>query len=86
MANPFAFVKPPEAPPPPPSPYQPIEGGPRRGPAERSMVPATTATMGTFRPVEASTATPASIAAAKRPEEYKPVNIRTGGLASLRRS
>lgn len=86
MANPFAFAKPPEAPTPPPSPYQPIEGGPRRGPAERSMVPATTATMGTFRPVEASTATPASIAAARRPEEYKPVNIRTGGLATLRRS
>jgi hypothetical protein len=85
MANPFAFVKPPEAPPPPPSPYQPIEGGPRRGPAERSMVPATTASMGTFRPVEASTATPTSVATARRPEEYKPVNIRTGGLATLRR-
>ena len=86
IANPFAFVKPPEAPPPPPSPYQPYEGGPRRGPAERSMVPATTASMGTFRPVEASSATPTSVATARRPEEYKPVNIRTGGLATLRRS
>ena len=84
MANPFAFAKPPEVITP-PSPYQPIEGGPKRGPAERSLVPATTATMGTFRPVESSSATPASIAAARRPEEYKPVNIRTGGLASLRR-
>jgi hypothetical protein len=85
MANPFAFAKPPEAPAPAPSPYQPIEGGPRRGPAERGMVPATTASMGTFRPVEASTATPTSTASARRPDEYKPVNIRTGGLASLRR-
>jgi hypothetical protein len=85
MANPFAFAKPPEAPAPAPSPYQPIEGGPRRGPAERSMVPATTSSMGTFRPVEASTATPTSVATARRPDEYKPVNIRTGGLASLRR-
>jgi hypothetical protein len=85
MANPFAFAKPPEAPAPAPSPYQPIEGGPKRGPAERSMVPATTASMGTFRPVEASTATPTSTASARRPDEYKPVNIRTGGLASLRR-
>jgi hypothetical protein len=85
MANPFAFAKPPEAPAPAPSPYQPVEGGPRRGPAERSMVPATTASMGTFRPIEASSATPTTTATARRPEEYKPVNIRTGGLASLRR-
>jgi hypothetical protein len=85
MANPFAFAKPPEAPAPAPSPYQPIEGGPRRGPAERGMVPATTASMGSFRPVEASSATPTSTAMARRPDEYKPVNIRTGGLASLRR-
>jgi hypothetical protein len=49
------------------------------------MVPATTASMGSFRPVEASTATPTSVATARRPDEYKPVNIRTGGLASLRR-
>ena len=86
MANPFAFAKPPEAPAPAPSPYQPVEGGPRRGPAERGMVPATTASMGTFRPIEASSATPTTTATARRPEEYKPVNIRTGGLASLRRS
>ena len=86
MTNPFAFTRPPEAPAPAPSPYQPVEGGAPRGPAERSMVPATTASMGTFRPVEASTATPTSVATARRPEEYKPVNIRTGGLASLRRS
>jgi hypothetical protein len=85
MANPFSFAKPPEAPAAPPSPYQPIEGGPRRGPAERNIVPATTASLGTFKPVEASNATPATVAAEKRPEEYKPVNIRTGGLASLRR-
>jgi len=85
MANPFAFARPPEAPAPAPSPYQPVEGGARRGPAERGMVPATTASMGTFRPVEASTATPTSTATMGRPEDYKPVNIRTGGLASLRR-
>ncbi len=85
MANPFAFVKPPEAPAPAPSPYQPVEGGAQRGPAERGMVPATTASMGSFRPVEASSATPTSVATARRPDEYKPVNIRTGGLASLRR-
>ena len=85
MANPFAFAKPPEAPAPAPSPYRPVEGGAPRGPAERGMVPATTASMGTFRPVEASTATPTSVATARRPDEYKPVNIRTGGLASLRR-
>jgi len=86
MANPFAFARPPEAPAPAPSPYQPVEGGAPRGPAERGMVPATTASMGSFRPVEASTATPSSVATARRPDEYKPVNIRTGGLASLRRS
>lgn len=86
MANPFAFVKPPEAPTPSPSPYQPVEGGPRRGPAERGIVPATTAALGSFRPVEASTETPTTVATARRPEEYKPVNIRTGGLATLRRS
>jgi len=85
MANPFAFVKPPEAPPPPPSPYQPIEGGPRRGPAERSMIPATTASLGSFRPVEASNVASNNVAEVRRPEEYKPVNIRTGGLATLRR-
>ena len=67
-----------------PSPYQPVESQ-QRGPAPRANVPATTATMGTFRPVEASSATPATVAAAKRPEEYRPVNIRTGGLATLRR-
>ena len=85
MANPFAFTRPPEAPAPAPSPYQPVEGGAQRGPAERGMVPATTASMGSFRPVEASSATPTSVATARRPDEYKPVNIRTGGLASLRR-
>jgi hypothetical protein len=67
-----------------PNPYQPVESQ-QRGPAPRTNVPATTSSMGTFRPVEASTATPTSVATARRPEEYKPVNIRTGGLASLRR-
>jgi len=68
-----------------PNPYQPVESQ-QRGPAPRTNVPATTASMGTFRPVEASIATPTSTAPARRPDEYKPVNIRTGGLASLRRS
>jgi hypothetical protein len=67
-----------------PNPYQPVESQ-QRGPAPRTNVPATTSSMGTFRPVEASTATPTSVATARRPDEYKPVNIRTGGLASLRR-
>lgn len=67
-----------------PNPYQPVESQ-QRGPAPRTNVPATTSSMGTFRPVEASTATPTSVAPARRPDEYKPVNIRTGGLASLRR-
>jgi hypothetical protein len=67
-----------------PNPYQPVESQ-QRGPAPRTNIPATTASMGTFRPVEASTATPTSVATARRPDEYKPVNIRTGGLASLRR-
>jgi len=84
LPNPFAFVKPPETIAT-PSPYQPVEGGPRRGPAERSIVPATTTALSGFRPVEASTATPAATAVARSPEDYKPVNIRTGGLASLRR-
>ena len=81
MVNPFAFAKPPEVITP-PSPYQPVEGGPKRGPAERGIVPATTAA---FRPVESSSAMPTSVATTRAPEEYKPVNIRTGGLASLRR-
>ena len=85
MANPFAFAKPPEAPAPASSPYRPVEGGAPRGPAERGMVPETTAALSTFRPVEASTATPTSTATTGRPEDYKPVSIRTGGLASLRR-
>jgi hypothetical protein len=67
-----------------PNPYQPVESQ-QRGPAPRTNVPATTSSMGTFRPVEASTATSTSVATARRPDEYKPVNIRTGGLASLRR-
>jgi hypothetical protein len=67
-----------------PNPYQPVESQ-QRGPAPRTNVPATTSSMGTFRPVEASTATPTSVATVRRPDEYKPVNIRTGGLASLRR-
>lgn len=67
-----------------PNPYQPVESQ-QRGPAPRANVPATTAALGSFRPVEASTATPTSVATVRRPDEYKPVNIRTGGLASLRR-
>jgi len=67
-----------------PNPYQPVESQ-QRGPAPRTNIPATSASMGSFRPVEASTATPSSVATARRPDEYRPVNIRTGGLASLRR-
>ena len=68
-----------------PNPYQPVESQ-QRGPATRTNIPATTAALGSFRPVEASTGTPTTVATARRPEEYRPVNIRTGGLATLRRS
>jgi hypothetical protein len=57
-----------------------------RGPAPRDIVPASVATAGSFRPAE--NASPVAQVATNQttPGTFKPVNIRTGGLASLRRS
>ena len=57
-----------------------------RGPAPRDLAPTSVTTGGSFRPVEV-----ASPMATTAPSEtpaggFKPVNIRTGGLATLRRS
>ena len=56
-----------------------------RGPAPRDIAPASVATSGSFRPTEVSRPT-TTVAAPPAPGAFKPVNIRTGGLASLRRS
>jgi len=55
-----------------------------RGPAPRDIAPASVATSGSFRPAETGSTT-ARTAATPPPGSFKPVNIRTGGLASLRR-
>jgi hypothetical protein len=55
-----------------------------RGPAPRDLTPTAVATSGSFRPVETGSAT-ARVAATPAPGAFKPVNIRTGGLATLRR-
>jgi hypothetical protein len=55
-----------------------------RGPAPRDLAPASVATTGSFRPAEAGSTT-ARTAEPAAPGMFKPVNIRTGGLASLRR-
>ena len=64
--------------------YRPVESE-TRGPAPRDNLPTTIAAFGGFRPAEGGSAT-ATRAPQQQPSEYKPVNIRTGGLASLRRS
>ena len=56
-----------------------------RGPAPRDLTPTTVATSGSFRPVETGSATARTATEAPAPGTFKPVNIRTGGLASLRR-
>jgi hypothetical protein len=56
-----------------------------RGPAPRDLAPASVASSGSFRPAETGSTT-ARTAAPVAPGMFKPVNIRTGGLASLRRS
>jgi len=55
-----------------------------RGPAPRDLAPASIASSGSFRPAETGSAT-ARTAEPAAPGMFKPVNIRTGGLASLRR-
>jgi hypothetical protein len=55
-----------------------------RGPAPRDLAPASVASSGSFRPAETGSTT-AGTAAPTAPGAFKPVNIRTGGLASLRR-
>ena len=55
-----------------------------RGPAPRDLTPTSVATSGSFRPVEVGSTT-ATTAAEPAPGTFKPVNIRTGGLATLRR-
>ena len=64
--------------------YRPVESE-TRGPAPRDNVPTSVSTLGSFRPTEGGSAT-ATQAQQQQPSDYKPVNIRTGGLASLRRS
>ena len=55
-----------------------------RGPAPRDIAPASVASSGSFRPAETGSTT-ARTAAPAAPGMFKPVIIRTGGLASLRR-
>ena len=55
-----------------------------RGPAPRDLAPASIASSSSFRPAETGSTT-ARTAATPPPGSFKPVNIRTGGLASLRR-
>jgi hypothetical protein len=55
-----------------------------RGPAPRDLAPASVASTGSFRPAETGSTT-ARTAEPAAPGMFKPVNIRTGGLASLRR-
>ena len=55
-----------------------------RGPAPRDIAPASVETGGSYRPAEAGS-TMARTATEPTPGAFKPVNIRTGGLASLRR-
>lgn len=65
--------------------YRPVESE-TRGPAPRDNVPTSVATLGSFRPVEGGSATATQAQQQQPPGAYKPVNIRTGGLATLRRS
>jgi hypothetical protein len=55
-----------------------------RGPAPRDLAPASVASSGSFRPAETGSTT-ARTSEPAAPGMFKPVNIRTGGLASLRR-
>jgi hypothetical protein len=63
--------------------YNPIQDS--RGPAPRDIAPASVATGGSFRPAEQASPVATTAAVPQQPGAFKPVNIRTGGLASLRR-
>jgi hypothetical protein len=63
--------------------YNPIQDA--RGPAPRDIAPASVATSGTFRTAEAPSTAARTATAEPVAGAFKPVNIRTGGLASLRR-
>ena len=65
-----------------PTRYNPVADA--RGPAPRDIAPTSVATSGSFRPAEAGSTT-ARTAAEPTPGTFRPVNIRTGGLATLRR-
>jgi hypothetical protein len=57
-----------------------------RGPAPRDLAPASVASSGSFRPAEVGSTTATQAPQQQQPAGgFKPVNIRTGGLASLRR-
>jgi hypothetical protein len=56
-----------------------------RGPAPRDIAPASVATSGSYRPIGDINPASTTAAAPAAPGAFKPVNIRTGGLASLRR-
>lgn len=56
-----------------------------RGPAPRDLAPTSVSTGGSFKPVEAASPTARTASSEAPAGGYKPVNIRTGGLASLRR-
>jgi hypothetical protein len=63
--------------------YKPVADA--RGPAPRDLAPASVASSGTYRTAEAPSANARTSTTEPIPGAYKPVNIRTGGLASLRR-
>lgn len=72
------------APTPEPTRYRPSEDV--RGPAPRDLAPTSVTTGGSFRPVETASPTARTAAPTTPAGGFKPVNIRTGGLATLRRS
>lgn len=57
-----------------------------RGPAPRDLSPTSVTTGGSFRPVETASPTARTAAPTTPAGGFKPVNIRTGGLATLRRT
>ena len=56
-----------------------------RGPAPRDLSPTSVTTAGSFRPAETGSPTARTATQEVPAGGFKPVNIRTGGLASLRR-
>lgn len=66
-----------------PTRYRPSEDV--RGPAPRDLSPTSVTTGGSFRPAEAASPMARTATSEAPAGGFKPVNIRTGGLASLRR-